>query len=204
MKAALLVIDLQRWYLERGHEEKLARIGALLSKTNDLVDFFHDKGLPVVKVQNVHKEDGSTWDQAMRPFWTGEPMEGTMTEGTWEAERHPDVHSRDTDVVLTKTRASAFIRTDLEALLRKRHVDTVVLAGYAVNRCVGLTAIDAWQRDFRVILAGEAAIGTNTADGESMWKYLSGAFGLVPLSNSEVKDEVTGGAARGSARRMGT
>ena len=31
-----------------------------LSKVNDLIDFFHDKALPVVKVQNVHKKDSST------------------------------------------------------------------------------------------------------------------------------------------------
>ena len=191
MRPALLVIDLQRWYLERGHQEKLARVGTLIASTNDLIDFFHEKILPVVKVQNVHKEDGSTWNQFMRPHWTGEPIEGTVTEGTWEAERHPDAHSQDTDVVLTKTRSSAFIRTELEDLLREREVDTVVLAGYAINRCVGLTAIDAWERDFRVMLAGEAIIGTNVADGEVMWNYLSNTFGIEPLSNAEIKEHVT-------------
>ncbi len=71
MRAALLVIDLQRWYLERGHPEKLARVRTLLDKTNDLVDFNHEKTLRVFKVRNVHKKDGSTWNQFMRPYWTG-------------------------------------------------------------------------------------------------------------------------------------
>lgn len=147
--------------------------------------------LPVVKVQNVHKTDGSTWNQFMKPYWTGEPMEGTVTEGTWEAERHPDVHSHDIDVILTKTRSSAFIRTELEHLLRERETDTVVLSGFAINRCVGLTAIDAWERDFRVMLAGEAIIGTNLADGDLMWNYLSATFEIDKLSNAEIKEELT-------------
>ena len=127
----------------------------------------------------------------MKPHWTGEPIDGTLTEGTWEAERHPDVHSHDTDVVLTKTRSSAFILTELEDLLREQKVDSVVLAGFAINRCVGLTAIDAWERDFRVVLAGEAVIGTNVADGDLMWNYLSIAFGIEPLANAQIQEEVT-------------
>ncbi len=114
-------------------------------------------------------------------------MEGTVTEGTWEAVQHPEVHARDTDVVLTKTRSSAFIRTELEDLLRERQMDTVVLAGFAINRCVGLTAIDAWERDFGVILAGESVIGTNVADGDLMWDYLHKTFQVEPVSNVEVK-----------------
>ena len=46
MSTALLVIDLQRWYLERGHEEKLACVGTLIAKANDLIDFFHERTCP--------------------------------------------------------------------------------------------------------------------------------------------------------------
>lgn len=191
MKAALLVIDLQRYYLEVGHEEKLARVGALIAKTNELIDFFHDKALPVVKVQIVHKADGSTWNQAMRPHWTGQLMKGTLTEGTWEVEPHPELRGRPTDIVVTKTRGSAFIRTQLENLLRELEVDTIVLTGFSTNRCVGLTAIDAWERDFNVILAGDAILGTNLADGDLMLNYLSKAFAIDPVSNAKVKKIVS-------------
>lgn len=84
----------------------------------------------------------------MKPHWTGRLMEGTLTEGTWEAELHPDLHTRDTDIILPKTRGSAFVRTQLETIPREQGVGAVVLAGYSINRCVGLT--DACGRgDFR-------------------------------------------------------
>lgn len=135
MKTALLVIDLQRYFLEVGCEEKLARVGTLIAKTNELIDLFHEQDLPVVKIQIVHKTDGSTWNQGMKPHGTGQPIKGTLTEGTREAEPHPDVHVRPTDIVVTKTRGSAFIRTELEAVLTKLQVDTVVLTGFSTNRC---------------------------------------------------------------------
>jgi len=190
MKTALLVIDLQRWYLERGHTEKLSRVAMLIAKTNELIDFFHKQHLPVVQIRIIHKADGSTWNQSMRPPWTGRPTEGTLTEGTWEAEAHPDVHRDDADVVLTKTRGSAFLRTELEDLLRERGVGDVVLAGYSTNRCVGLTAIDAWERDFRVMLAGEAILGTNLAEGDWMLDYLRRAFDIEAFSNAEIEAAV--------------
>ncbi len=124
----------------------------------------------------------------MRPHWTGQPLAGTVTEGTWEAESHPDVHTRPEDIIVTKTRGSAFIRTALEDILKARGVGSVVLAGYATNRCVGLTAIDAWERDFRVMLAGDAILGTSEADGNLMLDYLSKAFGIAALSNAEIKE----------------
>jgi nicotinamidase-related amidase len=56
MKMALLVIDLQRWYLERGHLEKLSRVETLIAKTNALIDFFHKQRLPVVQVRLIHRQ----------------------------------------------------------------------------------------------------------------------------------------------------
>lgn len=187
MKPALLLIDLQRYFLETGPEEKVARVPTLIAKANELIDFCHDEFFPVVRIQTVHRADGSTWNQVMRPHWTGQPMPGTLTEGTWEADMHPDLHGRPSDPVVTKTRASAFIRTDLECLLRGLGVDTVVLAGFSTNRCVGLTAIEAWERDFAVLLAGEAVLGTNVNDGNLMLDYLRKAFHIEPVSNAEVK-----------------
>ena len=169
----------------------MAHVGALIAKANDLIDFFHEKNMPVVHVRIIHKADGSTWNQSMRKHWTGHPIEGTVIEGTWEAEMHPDVHKCAEDVVLTKTRGSAFIRTELEDVLGELEVSTVVLAGYSTNRCVGLTAIDAWERDLRVMLAGEAILGTNVAEGDLMLDYLRRAFGIEPFSNADIKEDVT-------------
>lgn len=138
MVPALLVIDLQRWFLEVGPPEKLARVEKLISQVNALIDFFHERELPVVHIYTVHKADGSTWNQ-----WMKEHNTPRLIEGTREAEEHPDVHRCETDVVIRKTRHSAFIRTELEDVLLARAIDTVVLAGFSTDACIGLTAIEA-------------------------------------------------------------
>lgn len=193
MTPALLTIDLQRYYLEVGQEDKLARVSALIANTNDLIEWFHRHALPIIRIQLVHQADGSTWNQQMKPYWTGEVLKGTLVEGTWEAEPHRDLVEHETDIVVTKTRGSAFLRTDLESKLHAVGVDTVVVAGFSIDRCVGLTALDAWERDFRVIMAGDAILAANPANGQLMLNYLKLAFAIEPVSNAEVKRMVADG-----------
>jgi nicotinamidase-related amidase len=181
MKAAVLVIDLQRWFLEVGPPEKLERVRTLVAKTNELLDAFHQRQLPVIVVQTIHQADGSTWNQ-----WMKEHNTGRLIEGSREAEAHPALRTFEADVMVRKTRHSAFIRTDLERILRQLGVDCVVLAGFSTNLCVGLTAIEAWERDFRVLLAGEAILGTTPEEGDRMLDYLRSRFEMVAVPNAYI------------------
>ncbi len=94
------------------------------------------------------------------------------------------------EILLRKTRFSAFLRTNLEEQLRDLKVDTVVMCGFSTNACVGLTAIDAFDRDFRVLLAGDAVLGTNEAQGELMLDYLNARIGVEPLNHAQIMSRI--------------
>jgi isochorismate hydrolase len=95
-------------------------------------------------------------------------------------------------------RLSAFIRTELERMLRDLQVDTLILTGFSTNACVGLTAIDAYECDFRVVLAAEAILGTNIVQGNLMLDYLRIRFGIVPTPIAEIMELVSSGAGTGA------
>jgi len=179
MNAALLVIDIQRWF--RKTRKRQEAFEPLIEKTNDLIDLFHERNLPIFHVLTVHKADGSTGD-----LWMKRNKVVSLVEGTEDAEEIPEVHTFDTDVVITKHRHSAFIGTNLENMLRDMDVDAVVLTGYSTNACVGLTAIDAYERDFDVMLAGDAILGVNEERANLMLKYLRMEFGFEPVSNDRI------------------
>ena len=69
MIPALLVIDLQQFYFKRAvfstpvGEKSLTR---LVYNTNELIDFFFVRELPIVHIRTVHKQDGSTRDLWMK------------------------------------------------------------------------------------------------------------------------------------------
>lgn len=184
-RPALLVIDLQRWFLEVGSKEKLASVARLIEKTNELIAFFNQRKLPVIKIQTVHKADKSTWDQ-----WALANNVGRLIEDSYEAEYSPAILTFEGEVLLTKTRVSAFIRTDLEAQLHRLDCNQVVIVGYSTNSCVGQTAIAAYEYDFEVLLAGEAILGTNQVEGQLMLDYLEKRYGILPMDNSAIKLDI--------------
>jgi nicotinamidase-related amidase len=66
------------------------------------------------------------------------------------------VAPRDGDVVVRKVRVGAFSTTDLDARLRERGVDTLLLAGVATSGVVLSTVRDAADRDYRVVVLSDA------------------------------------------------
>jgi nicotinamidase-related amidase len=65
------------------------------------------------------------------------------------------------DLVITKRQWSAFYGTELDLQLRRRSVETVVIAGVMTNFGVESTARDAWQRNYSVVIAEDACSSIN-------------------------------------------
>jgi nicotinamidase/pyrazinamidase len=88
------------------------------------------------------------------------------------AELHPKLHRSEIDAVVDKGQNlddegySGFGGTELERLLRERDVDTVHVAGLALDYCVRATALDARRLGFRVVLHREATRGIDAEPGD--------------------------------------
>jgi nicotinamidase-related amidase len=75
---------------------------------------------------------------------------------------HDRVAPEPDDIVVRKTRVGAFSTTDLDAQLRERGIDTLVLAGISTSGVVLSTVRDGSDRDYRVLVLADA-----TADPEA-------------------------------------
>jgi nicotinamidase-related amidase len=60
------------------------------------------------------------------------------------------------DIIVRKVRVGAFSTTDLDAQLRERGVDTLILAGISTSGVVLSTVRDASDRDYRVVVLADA------------------------------------------------
>ena len=65
---------------------------------------------------------------------------------------HPAVAPRESDIVVTKHRVSAFAGTDLAMILRAKEIDTLVLFGIATSGVVLSTLLHASDDDYRLIV----------------------------------------------------
>jgi nicotinamidase-related amidase len=105
--------------------------------------------------------------------------------GTAGCELLPELERLPHDGVLVKKRYSAFFGTDLDARLSRIQPDVLVIAGVNTHACVRTTAIDAYQRDYDVIVAGECVASGDLEHHDVTLRYLDGNIARV-LSTDEL------------------
>lgn len=65
------------------------------------------------------------------------------------------------DIGITKRQWGAFYGTDMDLQLRRRGIQTIVLGGIATNFGVELTARQAWEHGYELVLAEDATSSTS-------------------------------------------
>jgi nicotinamidase-related amidase len=85
----------------------------------------------------------------------------------------------DGELVIEKSRYSAFVGTDLEQRLRARGVDTLVLCGLTTECCVDCTARDAFHADFHVFVPVDACAAYEVDIHEAALKIMGLNFAIL-------------------------
>lgn len=104
-------------------------------------------------VRNLHRVVPKTYEVVVE---FDESIPPPLVPGSWGADLIQELAPRYGERVIAKRGMSAFYGTDLEILLRRYGVRTLILAGTLAHACVLHSAFDARARDFDVIVAREA------------------------------------------------
>ena len=164
-KSVLLVIDMQRAFVDEGGFFYVPAAKEALPTINKVVKECRDRGILVVWVVRApYRNDGLDVAQEQDFFHNLVGNPSGYSEGGWGVELHPDLDSEEGDLIVHKTRYSAFIAgsSNLDRVLRYHGRDTVIVTGVATNVCCGTTARDAMMLDYKVIFVSDA----NAAFGE--------------------------------------
>ncbi|NOZ02549.1 MAG: isochorismatase family protein [Deltaproteobacteria bacterium] len=148
-RAALVVLDAQRYFLDPDAPAFLPSAPAILENVRRLVSTFRKARLPIIFTR--HRDPDGDEGDAMESWW-GRRLD---TGSAWR-ELDPGCGHEPGDAVVDKTCYSAFRGTDLKARLAGAGVDTVVLAGVQTHLCVETTARDSFQAGFRPALVMDA------------------------------------------------
>jgi isochorismate hydrolase len=93
----------------------------------------------------------------------------------------PELERHASDKVLVKKRYSAFFGTNLDEKLAALRPEILVLAGINTHAGVRTTAIDAYQRDYEVIIASDGVASYDLEHHEVSKRYLhAGIARFVP------------------------
>ena len=112
---------------------------------------------------------------------------------------HPGLVVEPGDILLEKPRYGAFHSTDLELILRRKGIDTVIITGICTNVCCETTAREAAVRDFKVLFTsdGTATFPIGNLSAEEIQRATCASLSLVfaqVLSVDEVIAKIANGA----------
>jgi nicotinamidase-related amidase len=134
---------------------------SLLEKASAILKASRQAHMPVIYVV-VRFRDGYPEINAQNKLFSGLKDSGRLREGTLGAEIHAKVAPQPGDIIVTKRRVGAFSTTDLEAILRAKNVNTIVLLGISTSGVVLSTVRWAADMDYKI-----AVISDGCADGDA-------------------------------------
>ena len=184
MKApALIVIDMLNDFLANWEPRRRLE---LTQAINQLLRLMRDRSHPVIWVRQEFEPDLSDAFPEMRAKGISINIKGTPG-----CQIVPELLPASSDPVLVKKRYSAFFGTGLDELLAQLKPDSVTLAGINTHACIRTTAIDAYQRDWPVMLALDCVDSYDREHHEVSLKYMKAKIAAV-MTNREIESALKG------------
>lgn len=181
-RIALVVIDMLVDFFEQQPALSVQR-APLVEAINTLARTFRGALQPVIWIRQEFRPDLS--DAFLEMRHRGIKMTILGTPG---CQILPELEQASDDLVIVKKRYSAFFGTTLDETLSDVKPSALVLAGINTHACVRATAIDAYQRDYDVILASECVRSYDEEHHRVTLRYLDGKTRV--MNNREIMELV--------------
>jgi len=195
--AALIIIDMQRDFLEPGGfgetlGNNVALLKAAVPPLQTLLAAARKAGMLIIHTREGHRPDLS--DAPRHKVERGEPsmrigapgpMGRILVRGEPGHDIIPELYPAPGEPVIDKPGKGAFYQTDLELMLKNREIDTLLVCGVTTEVCVNTTVREANDRGFRCIVLSDCCASYFPefhAAGLAMIKAQGGIFGWVTAS----------------------
>jgi ureidoacrylate peracid hydrolase len=198
-KTAHIIVDLQLGFMREGATAEVPVAREIIPQVNRISRAVREAG-------GVNAFIRFTFDVHEPHYW--EPMYGRMTPearahflATFApgAEQHalwPELDVAPEDLIVDKTRFSAFIpgTCDLDALLKARGIDTLIVTGTVTNCCCESTVRDAMQMGYKVLFIQDGNASFDDASHNATLANMAGLFFADVCTSDEAIARLRAGA----------
>lgn len=165
---ALIMIDMQRGFLDPASPLFIPGAPDTVPACARLIDLCHGANIPVIFAVRHYRADGTDVERCRRAVWAagGRPLSECCPpelSNAWP----PAFRRLPQDYVIVKPRFSAFFHTELDLLLRRLGVDTLLLAGTTTPNCIRSTFYDAISLDYDAIVLSDCTSSVTPAVQEA-------------------------------------
>jgi nicotinamidase-related amidase len=151
----------------------------IVARIAGLADAFRAAGLPVVHCHIAHRPD-LAGIKANSLLGALAIKHRTLIAGTPDALPPPELAPHPSDHVSSRaTGLTAFYGTDLDATLRLRDVETIVLTGVSTDVAIPGLALEAVNRGYYVRIPADCVAGTSATSHEFMMGGLLPAIARI-------------------------
>ena len=195
MKTALIVIDMQRDFLDAGGYAANAGLDVSLLRQaivpiSTLLAAARQKKLLVVHTREGHRPDLTDCPPAKlarsrsagAEIGSTGPLGRLLVQGEQGHDIIDELYPKADEPVIDKPGYSAFAHTNLEFILRKNNIEKILFTGVTTEVCVHSTLRDATDRGYQCVLVSDACASAYPHLHQAaldMVEVEGGIFGLV-------------------------
>jgi ureidoacrylate peracid hydrolase len=159
-RTALVVVDMQNYFVAEGFAAEVPKARDIVPNINRMAKALRAAGGTVVWVQTTATGALEQWANHHAHMLTPDRKEKRLTqlnEGHDGFKVYPKLETLPADLRVKKVKYSAFIAgsSDIDAQLKSRGIDTLLVTGTVTNVCCESTARDAMMLDYRVIMLSD-------------------------------------------------
>ncbi|MDD3369053.1 MAG: cysteine hydrolase [Lachnospiraceae bacterium] len=163
-RSALIIIDMEKGFVSPDSPFCIVNAEKTVKNCTKVIDKARTLDIPIFFVKRLYRGNGSDVEITRYQKWKqkGMAMQPSST-GNSSAEAYPGLAPKEGDYTIIKPRWSAFFATDLDLLLRRLDVDTIILMGTTTPNCIRTTAYDGNALDYEVVVI-EDGCSSQTAE----------------------------------------
>jgi nicotinamidase-related amidase len=193
-KCALLIIDMQRDFLEPGGFGEMlgndvSQLRRTIAPNQALLEAWRAAGLQVIHTREGHRPDLADLPPAKKirghsakSIGDEGPMGRILIRGEAGHDIIPELYPSPGEPVIDKPGKGAFFATDLHAILQNRGITQIVVTGVTTEVCVNTTVREANDRGYECLVPSDC-VGSYFPEfqdyGLKMIKAQGGSFGWV-------------------------
>jgi len=190
-RAALVVVDMQNHFVAEGFPAEVPPSREIVPAINRLAAAMRAAGGHVVWIQTTATGALEHWGNHHRYMLTPERVAmrlASLDEGAEGFKLYPGLVPLPADLRVKKIKYSAFIAgsSDIDAQLRSRGIDTVLITGTVTNVCCESSARDAMMLDYRVIMLSDANAALTDEEHTASLNSIMLFFGDVMTTDEAV------------------
>ena len=174
-QSALLVLDMQEYFLSDQSHAFVPSATAILPKVNALIKVCTPSGLPVILTRHINTPQNA----GLMAVWWKDILTADMNLSRIA----PRIDQQEA-IVISKTRYDAFIYSPLEAILKKRKIRQVVICGVMTHLCCETTARSAFMRGYEVFFTVDGTATYNEAFHSAALLNLAHGFATPVLADT--------------------